>query len=373
MAILSFTRGKFFLLLATLTLAACGGGNGGGTPASSTPPLAPIKITGTPNPNVFPLLLAMARNPQLPVSLLPVADSAGIDTAFNTGGADALLSMTYTAAQKVTSGKIPGLQLISVNLWRGFWGVSPTAQAITRFAQLAGKGIIVSGPTSGGKGGGPDMIFQAAVTRAGFTPSQFSICYLPVLEGAAMMAQQTLMSSNAKCDPTFNMPASAISLVEPAATGLVLQTLLPATPGAPPATPLGKAIDFQALFAGYTAWPSTQLPHGGLSVLKVVSDDPARAAALTQVRTAYTAAVDEINLALTNPVQLAQISSIISAGITTYYGQYGLTLPAPVIGAALLQKELVFRSDLTTAAVLNDLSLFVNEVTKAVVPATFYR
>lgn len=365
MAFLAFARSKFFLILTTLTLAACGGG------ASSTSgTLVPIKVTSTPNPNVFPLLLAMARNPQLPVSLIPVADSAGIDTAFATGGAEALLSMTYTSAQKVVNGTIPSLQLVSVNLWRGFWGVSPTAQAITSFSQLLGKGIIISGPTSGGKGGGPDLIFQAAITRAGLLPTQFNICYLPVMQGAAMIEQQTLMSSNISCDPTFNMPASAISLVEPAATGVVMQTLLPTTTSA---TPLSKGIDLQTLFTGYTAWPANQLPHGGLSILKAVSDDPSRAAALSQVRNAYIAAVDEINLALNNPVQLAQISTILSSGITTYYGQYGMTLPAPVIAAALVQKELVFRSDLTLTAIYGDLSLFLNEVTKAVVPTTFYR
>lgn len=370
MFITTFSRTKVLLALAVFTLSACGGGGSG---APNTIPLVPIKMTGTPNPNVFPLLLAMARNPQLPVNLIPVADGAGIDTAFATGGAEALLSMTYTAAQKSVSGKIPSLQLVSVNLWRGFSEVSPTALGITSFTQLIGKGIIVSGPTSGGKGGGPDLIFQAAIKRAGFLPTQFNICYLPVMEGAAMIAQQTLMSSNPKCPATFTMPASAISLVEPAATGLVMQTLMPTTTGAAAPTPLARAIDVQSLFTGFTAWPATQLPHGGMSVLKAVSDDPARAAALTQVRTAYSAAVDEINLAKTNPMKLQQIATIISGGITTYYGQYGLNLPAPAISAAVLQNELVFRSDLTVAATQVNLSAFLNEVTNASVPVTFYR
>jgi ABC-type nitrate/sulfonate/bicarbonate transport system substrate-binding protein len=362
-------------------LSACGGGGGGGDSTSTSTFTSadtatmrkttetPIKLVSTPNPNVFPLLLAMARNPSLAVQLIPAATGGDIDTAFATGKAEALLSMTYTAAQKVTSAKVPDLQLVQSYFWRGFSLVSPSTAGITSFDSLVGKGIIISGPTSGGKGGGPDFIFQAAVKRSGHTMADFHICYLPVMQGAPMLSQQQLMNSNTACDPSFAFAPSAISLVEPAATGLQMQTLMNTSGGAS----LSKAIDVQTLFTGYTAWPASQLPHGGLSARKAVFDDATRAAVLTEVNTAYVAAVQEINAAITKPTKLADVSKVISAGITTYYGQYGLDLPAAAIGAALMQKELMFRSDLGNTAVKADLQSFLNEVVGSTVPDSFYR
>ncbi len=166
------------------------------------------------------------------------------------------------------------------------------------------------------------------------------------------------------------MPASAISLVEPAATGLVMQTLMSSSSGT---TPLSRAIDVQTLFTGYSAWPSTQLPHGGLSVLASVSNDTARQTALAQVTAAYTAAINQINSAKSSPMALQQIATTISNGITTYYGKYGMTLPAAAIAAALIQNELVFRDDLTMTGIATDLSAFLNEVTNTTVPANFYK
>lgn len=358
------------LAAATSVLTACGGG--GGAPAPATPaataPVA-LRIVATPNPNVFPLLLAMARQPSLPVTLVPIADGAQIDTAFAAGQGDALLAMTYTTAKKVITGKVPDLQLLRVNLWRGFSELAVSGAAVTNFSQLVGKGLLVSGPTSGGKGGGPDLIFQAAIKRAGYKVADFKVCYLPVMKAAPMMAGQLNMNSQPDCDPSFNFAPSAISLVEPAATGLVLQTLMQPVAGS---VALERAIDVQTLFTGFTAWPPAQLPHGGLAVLGSVLNDPARQSALSPVLTAYDAAVREIAAASTLRAR-GEVAQIISAGIAKYYGNLGLELPAPVIAAALMNNELVMRGDLGLVAVQADLHRFLTEVVGSAPPASFYR
>lgn len=145
-------------LLGTLTACGGGGADAGASAINATESTAgilavapssakPMRLVSTPNPNVFPLLLAKARNPSLPVQLLAVATGADIDTAFAAGDAEALLSMTYTAAQKVTSGKVPELQLAQSYFWRGFWQVSPSAAGVKGFADLVGKGVLVSQST----------------------------------------------------------------------------------------------------------------------------------------------------------------------------------------------------------------------------------
>ena len=232
--------------------------------------VTPLRVVSTPNPNVFPLLLAMKQNPQLPVSLVPVGTGSDIVNAFSSGQGDALLSMTYTAAQDVTSGKIPQLELVSVNFWRGFWILAPKSAQISQFSQLANDGVLIAGPTAGGKGGGPDLIFQAAARQAGMGASSFNLCYLPVMQAAPMMVQQQPMNSNSACASTDSMAPTGISLVEPAATGLVMQSKMSTASNA---VAINKAIDVQTLFTDYNAWPHTELPHGGMSVLASVLID----------------------------------------------------------------------------------------------------
>ena len=219
---------------------------------------APLRVVSTPNPNVFPLLLAMSRNPALPVRLIPAATGSDIVDAFSTGRADALLSMTYTAAQDVIANKIPQLQLVQVNFWRGFWILAPRSASISRFPQLNAQGLLISGPTAGGKGGGPDLIFQAALKRVNMTPADFKLCYLGVMQAAPMFIKQQPMNGDKAYDSAFRMPPTAISMVEPAASGMVLDSKISIS-----GVSLEKAIDLQTLFTGYTAWPQNQLPHGG--------------------------------------------------------------------------------------------------------------
>lgn len=327
----------------------------------------PLVIVSTPNPNIFPLLIAMDSNPTLPIKLIPVSTSSEIDTAFSTNGGEALLSMTYTAANKVTSNKIKDLQLVDIGFWRGFWQITPTDANIKQFSDLKGKGVIVSGPTSGGKGGGPDFIFQAALKRANMSTSDIKLCYLPVMTAVPMISSQANLNTNSACDPTFNLPASSLSMVEPAATGTVVNSLVNGT------TALKKTIDMQTLFTGYSKWPATQLPHGGLSMLKSVLDDSNRTLTRQTVIKAYHAAIDKINASKKNPEELKKLTEIISVGIDKYYGAYGLSIPSQVIAISLLKNELIYRDDLNISAIQSDLSPFLNEVVGTTVPKTFYR
>ena len=339
------------------------------TLAAQTNVVTPLRMVSTPNPNVFPLLLAMKRNPQLPVSLVPVGTGSDIVNAFSSGQGDALLSMTYTAAQDVTSGKIPQLELVSVNFWRGFWILAPKSAQISQFSQLANEGVLIAGPTAGGKGGGPDLIFQAAARQAGMGASSFNLCYLPVMQAAPMMVQQQPMNSNSACASTDSMAPTGISLVEPAATGLVMQSKMSTASNA---VAINKAIDVQTLFTDYNAWPHTELPHGGMSVLAPVLDDPQRLPVVNTVLAAYRAAVQDMMAARNHPLILMLISRAIANGITTYYGQYGLSIPAPVIAMAIQSGNMVFRDDLSINAVQPDLGLFLTDVVGSAPPASFY-
>ena len=367
---------KFWLACGlSFGLAACGsGGAGANSPGASSPTAqagsqpAPLRIVSTPNPSVFPLLLAMAQNPNLPVSLVPVATGSDIVASFSAGKGDGLLSMTYTAAQDVANGSIPNLQLVSVNYWSGFWMLAPKSANITNFSQLTGEGVLVAGPTSGGKGGGPDLIFQAAAKRAGYGAANFNVCYLPVMEAAQMILQQQPMSSNPACNASFTQPPTAISLVEPSATGLVMDSVM--SGGA--SGPIVKVIDYQNLFTGYTAWPQNQLPHGGVSFLSTVLNDPARQQNVKTLLTAYRAAADAIMAAKGNPLAMSQIANTLSTGIATYYGQYNLSIPASVISAALMSGDFVYRTDLTLPAIQTDLAAFLSELVGAAPPASFY-
>ena len=334
---------------------------------TQSPDTPVLRVISTPNPNVFPLLLAMAEDPDLPVRLVPVATGTDIVNAFHAHAGDALLSMTYTAAQAVVTGAVPQLELVQVDFWRGFWMLAPRAANIRQFSQLQGQGVLIAGPTAGGKGGGPDLIFQAAIARAHRTPSDFNVCYLPVMKAAPMMVQQRPMSSNPACAQGTMAAPTAISLVEPAATGLVMESRMSDT-----GTWLQKSIDIQRLFTGYTAWPQDQLPHGGVSVLAAVLHDPSRQATTDAVLEAYRAAADEIMAARGHPLVMIRMARTISAGIAAHYGQYGLSLPPAALIAALASGDLAFRTDLSIAAIQPDLGRFLTEVVGKAPPASFY-
>ena len=73
-----------------------------------------------------------------------------------------------------------------------------------------------------------------------------------------------------------------------------------------------------------------------------------------------------------SPIELMRISKTISAGITRYYGQYGLSIPPAVIAAALATGHLVYRTDLSVNDIHGDLNSFLTEVVGSQPPASFY-
>ena len=355
-------------LLLTALLLATGWSSATAASGQTSGSAVTVDVAATPNPNVFPLLLAMSENPSLSVNLIPVSTSGEAATALAAGQADALLSMTYVAAQDVTTGQVPDLELVSVNFWNGFYMMAPRSAHVSDFASLIGHGVLVAGPTSGGKGGGPDLIFQAAVKRAGLSASSFDVCYLPVMQAVPMLMQQQPMNANPACNPDYSEAPAALSLVEPAATGLVMDSMTSTTRSGM----IVRAINYQSLFTGYAEWPQDELPHGGISVRGAALASPAGRARVEAFVAAYRAAADQMINATRSPIELMRISKTISAGITRYYGQYGLSIPPAVIAAALATGHLVYRTDLSVNDIHGDLNSFLTEVVGSQPPASFY-
>ena len=324
-----------------------------------------LRIVATPNPNIFPLLLALDDDPNLPVEIIPVANGTDIDSVFSDGKADGLLAMTYTIAKKVTSGKIPDLKLLYVGLWKGFSEVTYQQDHVRNFNDLRGKGLIVAGPTGGGKNGGPDLIFQAALKRSGMTLSDVSVCYLPVMEAAKLLKSRAPLNSNTHCDASMTMPASGISLVEPATTGMVMQGMLSLSDE----QSMERAISFQSLFTGYSAWPHDQLPHGGFAILGSVLNNSEKAQMVDKVLAAYKKSSEEISSA--NAFRTMHIARVISNGIQQYFQAYNLDLPATVVMAAIIKDKLLFRAD-APASIQGDLNQFLTEVVGTEPPNSFY-
>lgn len=332
----------------------------------------PLRVIATPNPNVFPMLLALANNPDLPVTIVPVATGADIVSKFKTNEGDMLLSMTYTAAQAVATGKIPDLKLVDVTFWRGFFILAPSESEITNFSQLKGKGLLISGPTSGGKGGGPDLILQAAIRHAGYNASDFNICYTSVMKAAPQLAHQSPLSSNIECDPFNDSPSFSSSMVEPAASGMIMNSNMIGMKGEK-GIKLKKSIDMQKLFTGYqNAWAITELPHGGVSIKGYILKNKETLAQSKLVLEAYNNAVDQLSEARGSMMRMHYLASMISSGITKYYGQYGLSLPAPVIMSSLMSGDLVFRSNTTVASIQKPLDAFLTDVVQKKIPKSFY-
>lgn len=324
-----------------------------------------LRIAATPNPNIFPLLVALDEDPTLPVEIVPVASGADIDSVFSEGNADGLLAMTYTIARKVTSGKVPDLRLLHVGLWKGFSEVTYQRDHVKNFNELRGKGLIVAGPTGGGENGGPDLIFQAALKRSGMTLSDVSVCYLPVMEAAKLLKSGAPLNSNPRCDPSITMPASGISLVEPATTGMVMQGMMSLSGE----QSMERAISFQSLFTGYSAWPQDQLPHGGVAILGSVLANPEKAKMIDKVLAAYKKSSEEISSA--NVFNVLHIAETISNGIQQYFQAYKLDLPAAVVMASIMKGNVLFRAD-TPANIQGDLNRFLTEVTGVEPPSDFY-
>lgn len=318
-----------------------------------------IALVAAPTPNVFPLLLAMARHPELPVRLVPVKSTGTeLDDEFDIGQADGMFGMTYTIAHKVAKGQLPDLKLRRVALWRGFFQMTPKASGVRSYTDLKGQGLIVSGPLTGGRGGGPDFIFQAALRRAGVKPHDFALCYLPVKDGLDLLGRQAPLNSHPGCDRSASQAARSMLLVEPASTGLAMKGWIPFV-----STSLHKGIDIQTLFTGYAGWPTSQLPHGGWAVRQALLDDPVRRTQWQTVERALDDATQELadarHLGVLGRLRLA---SLLAGELERHYGQWGLSLPTLVLARALGEGELVYRADLPVDKIQSELQRFLGEV-----------
>jgi hypothetical protein len=311
------------------------------------------------------LLLALARHPDLPVTLLAVPDGEGIDRAFREQGGEALLALTPTAAAKVASGALPPLQLMDVTLWRGFSAVVMKSAPVRTLADLKGRGFIVSGPTTGGRGGGPDLLFRAALARSGLGVDDLLLCYLPVRQGAEWLMQQRPLGDHANCEPEKDVPAVGMLLVEPAVSGLTLMARLPWNPGA------DARFDLESVFTGFASWPAGQFPLGGLAVRSSVVAAPGRVAALAALRGAYAEAIDEIDAARDHPLDRLLLARTIAAGFARHYAATGLDLPVIALDVALSDGRLRYRHDLAVAAIRGDLARAMAEVIGRDLPSGF--
>lgn len=314
-------------------------------------PEGALGIASAPNPHVFPLLLAMSLDPALPVRLIPIAESVEADALFATGQADGLLAMTYIGAKKRMSGAIPDLRLHSAFTWRGFFEV--VANGVASFADLRGKTVIVSGPIGSGKGGGGDVIFQAAARRQGVVPGRdLQVEYMPVKQGADLVASGQ---------------AAGITIPSPGSTGMVMRSRLAQKPVAHAImslrgkgdldAPLTSAIDFQRIFSGFASFPEGQLPLGGLHVSERALSAPAKRAKIDRIARGY---ADAVAAFMAGPERHADV---IASAYDRYFGPIGGGAPpAMLLPRSVAAGDLIYRRDIDVAAVRTDLSAWLGEL-----------
>jgi hypothetical protein len=348
----------------TFAVAAAGVGLAACAPAfrAHATPAGAIGVVSAPNPHVFPLLLAMARDPALPVRLLPVAESREADGLLQSGQASAMLAMSYIAAKKRMSGAAPDLMLYSLNLWRGFFQVA--GEEVRSFADLRGRRVVVSGPIGNGRGGGGDIIFQAAVRRAGLDPgADLEVTYLPLAEGSAAVARGE---------------AAAITIPSPGSTGMVMRSVLARRPmlaamarmrgmEAGNSVPLAANIDMQRLFGGFADFPEGQLPLGGFAVTeRAIADADARAR-VERVATAYEEAA---RLLMSDPSAHAERTAAMFAH---FYEPLGASAPpAMLLARSIEQGDLVYRGDIPVAQVRGGLEAWLAELNGQAPDAAFF-
>lgn len=342
----------FFLLTLVIGLFSCskssttsGSGGSSGSGSNVTTITDTITFVSTPNPNIFPLLLALADNPSLKVKIIPVAEGSDLTSKLSSGEADGMTSMSYIAAKQVTTGKVPDLQLFSVTYWSGFYEIAD--KSINNFNDLKGKHLIISGPVGNGKNGGPDIIFQAAMKRLGINPTtDFQLEYLPLADGTAKIS---------------NNQADAILLAEPAGTGLVLFNLMNQNK-------FKKAINLQAVFTGFTGWPLGQMPVGGLSFKSSILSNAAKKATFDLVKKAYDLKAAQImNASLTDAKTIADKFNLLYASMLPQ------PIPAAIIVSAIKQGTLIFNNDKSVQTIKTELDMWVKELLGSSPGDTFYQ
>lgn len=319
-----------------------------------------VNIAATPNPHAFPLVLAMSLDPLLPVKLLAVAESREFDGLLASGQADAMLAMTYIAAQKRLSGTVADLRLHTITTWRGFFQVA--IPDIRSLRDLKGRTTIVSGPVGPGRGGGGDLIFQAAARRQGLDPSRdMHVEYLPVAQGAMrVLAGQ----------------AAAITIPSPGSTGLVMRSRMgrPAgmagqgaadkpTAGGPP---MLSAIDLQEVFSGFHSFPDKQLPLGGFHATERALANRDKRRTLDRVTRAYGEAAEKL---MSQPDRYAPM---VASAYPGFFGHIGAGNPSgPILARSLRAGDLVYRNARPTIAGRKDLAAWLEEIVGKPIPAGF--
>lgn len=337
-----------------LSLSGCGssGSSGGGAPV--------LRVVSTPNPSLFPMLIAIAQNPALKVTLVPVSGSSTINSAFQNGEGDALLSMTFVAAKKSNDGVIEPMHLHSVNYWSGFHTLSYSEENITSIDDMTGKNYLISGPVGSGQNGGPDIFFQAAMKAIGYTSADFNMYYMPLNEGVTVFSGMQTLNDGEK--------TSGYLLVEPAATGMIMNSIAMGFNAE-------RSVDMQVLINDarqYTLWGTGELPLGGLSVAVRIDNNSSFDTIVDSVEEAYNNAARDLMNAKNNPTELQQYATIISEGISNYYSDYNISIPAPVIVAALQNGKLVYKDNVPMQSIKSDLDNFLEFVIEETVDEAFY-
>lgn len=297
-----------------------------------------VGVISAPNPHVFPLLLAMSLDPTLPVRLLPIAESSEADPLFASGEAGGMLAMTYIGAKKRMSGAVPDLRLHSIFTWRGFFEVVP--QGVSSFGDLRGKTVIVSGPVGSGKDGGGDVIFKAAASRQGVDPERdLQVEYLPARQGI-----ERIISGQ----------AAGITLPSPSNTGLVMRSRMLQNPAS---LALSSGIDFQRVFSGFSSFPQGQLPLGGLHFSERAGETGEKRAKLDRIAAAY---ADAAGRFMVEPDRHAET-------ISSLFGDHFITVggsapPAMLLSLSVQAGDLIYRGDMSVAAVRRDLAAWLAEL-----------
>ena len=353
---MTMPRRRFLAVTAGAAVSGCASLPG---PTGSPKGEAALGIASAANPHVFPLLLAMALDPSLPVRFIPLRESADADPLFRSGDADAMLAMTYVGARKRASGAIPDLRLHSVTTWRGFFEV--VGEGVRDFRDLRGKTVIVSGPMGSGRNGGGDIIFQAAARRQGVVPERdLLVEYMPARQGMArVMAGE----------------ASGITVPSPGSTGMILRSQMGGGLGSAKAGGTSRAsssrlglIDFQRVFTGFPTFPAGQLPLGGLHASGRVMNSASGRARLERVAQAYLRAAD---LLMRDP---GRHSLAMVADFQKYFAPLGAEAPPPILLArSVAAGDLVYRSDIPLAEIHSDLAAWLGELVGKAPESAFLR
>lgn len=271
-----------------------------------------------------------------------------------------MLSMTFVVAKKSNDRLIEPMHLHSVNYWSGFHTLAYTEDNLTSIDEFTGKNYMISGPIGSGQNGGPDIFFQAAMRAVGYTTGDFNMYYKPLNEGIAIFSNKTPLDDGEK--------VSGYLMIEPAATGMILNGLM----GGYSAV---RSVDMQSLIndqKGYTAWGSTELPLGGFSVAARIDNNASFNATVTAVKKAYNKAVADLMNAKNNPTELQQYATIISEGISYFYSDYNISIPAPVLVAALQNGKLIYKDNIPMQTIQSNLDDFLEFVIEDTVDDEFY-